>query len=180
MARDRGFEIVKRLVGTKIALPELQTKYAAGYDLAASEDFTLPSIWRRNFLKVLWHLRHKETVSDPLMQAADKELKPYLVPTGVKAYMRYNEVLMLVNRSSGPLKRRLILPNGIGVIDADYYSNDSNDGEIFVQLVNYGLRDVHIKKGDRIAQGIFVNYLTVDNEATPDNERDGGFGSSGQ
>ncbi|HAT55483.1 MAG TPA: dUTP diphosphatase [Lactobacillus sp.] len=179
MARNRGFEVVKRLAESPVALPKRQTKYAAGYDLAASEDFTLPSIWRRNFLKVLWHLRHKENVTDELMLAADKELKPYLVPTGVKAYMRYNEVLMLVNRSSGPLKRRLILPNGVGVIDADYYSNDSNDGEIFVQLVNYGLRDVKIKKGDRIGQGIFVNYLTVDDEDEPEHDRDGGFGSSG-
>lgn len=114
------------------------------------------------------------------LDRADKSLKPYLVPTGIKAYMQPDEVLILVNRSSGPLKRRLILPNGVGIIDADYYDNPANEGEIFVQLVNYGLRDYHIKKGERIAQGIFVPYLVADQEEVPQAKRSGGFGSTKQ
>jgi len=76
------------------------------------------------------------------------------------------------------LKHQLVLPNGVGVIDADYYNNEKNEGEIFVQLLNFGLRDVVIKKGQRIAQGIFMPYLRVDDEQAPQQERIGGFGSS--
>ena len=109
---------------------------------------------------------------------ANSALKPVLVPTGIKAYMPKNEFLMLVNRSSGPLKRRLILPNGVGVVDADYYNNESNEGELFFQLINYGVKDVVIKKGERIGQGIFMPFLTADDEEQPQSDRVGGFGST--
>ena len=109
-----------------------------------------------------------------------KCLKPFLVPTGIKAYMKDDEFLMLANRSSSPLKRSLILPNGVGIIDADYYNNPNNEGEIFVQLVNFGLKDQLIKKGDRIGQGIFLPYLVADNDEGGKETRTGGFGSSGK
>lgn len=92
--------------------------------------------------------------------------------------MNDGEYLLLANRSSNPLKRNLILPNGIGVIDADYYNNPKNEGAIFVQLINMGIRDVHIKKGERIAQGIFTPYLTVTDETNVTTTRSGGFGST--
>lgn len=174
----RGFKVVTRREGQGITLPARQTQQAAGYDFAAAEDFTLPSIWRRPFLKVLWALRHQQAVTPAEQAEADAVLKPYLVPTGIKAYMQADEVLMLVNRSSGPLKRRLVLPNGVGIIDADYYDNPNNEGEIFVQLINYGLFDYHIKKGERVAQGIFLPYLMADQELAPQKSRQGGFGST--
>jgi dUTP pyrophosphatase len=177
----RGFQIVSAYQAKGVTLPKRQTKQAAGYDFAAATDFTLPSIWKGNFIKALWKLRRlkaKHHLTEQDFAQIDKTLKPSLVPTGVKAYMQPDEVLILVNRSSGPLKRRLILPNGIGIIDADYYDNPTNEGEIFVQLINYGLFDYHIKKGERIAQGIFVPYLTADQEETPQAERSGGFGST--
>ncbi|GEK29262.1 dUTP diphosphatase [Furfurilactobacillus siliginis] len=179
MTKLRGFEVVKRFADTDLPLPKRQTQQAAGYDLAASEDFIVPSIWHHHFLSALHSLFSDQTLDEKLHTAADKALKPVLVPTGIKAYMQPNEVLLLVNRSSGPLKRRLVLPNGIGVIDADYYGNEGNDGELFVQLINYGLRPLTIKKGDRIAQAMFVPYLTADNETAPTAKRNGGFGSSG-
>ncbi len=92
--------------------------------------------------------------------------------------MQPDEFLLLANRSSGPFKRRLILPNGIGIVDADYYDNDSNEGEIFFQLINYGLRDYNIKKGERIGQGNFMPYLLADGEKQPTAKRTGGFGST--
>ncbi|WP_251547549.1 dCTP deaminase/dUTPase family protein [Limosilactobacillus caecicola] len=174
----RGFKIVSAKAHDGLQLPQRQTKQAAGYDFAASEDFVLPSIWKGNFLKTLWKLHHQDTLTADDITQGDASLKPYLVPTGIKAYMQPDEVLMLFNRSSGPLKRRLILPNGVGIIDADYYDNPANEGEIFVQLINYGLTDYHIKKGERIAQGIFVPYLTADDEQTPQADRAGGFGST--
>ena len=174
----RGFKIVSKKANDGLSLPKRQTAKAAGYDFAASEDFTLPSIWKGNFLKALWALFKQKNVSDEDFQSADACLKPYLVPTGVKAYMQDNEFLLLANRSSGPLKRRLILPNGIGIVDADYYDNDSNEGEIFFQLINFGLRDYHIKKGERIGQGIFMPFLLADGETAPHAQRTGGFGST--
>lgn len=174
----RGFEIVSTKKNKGLHLPQRQTTQAAGYDFAAAEDFTLPSIWKGNFLRVLWKLHHQQEVTATDLTDADACLKPYLVPTGIKAYMQPSEFLLLANRSSGPLKRRLILPNGIGIVDADYYNNDGNEGEIFFQMINYGLRDYHIKKGERIGQGIFMSYLTADGEEAPHKQRTGGFGST--
>ena len=68
----------------------------------------------------------------------------------------------------------------MGIIDADYVDNDKNEGEIFIQMTNWGLRDVHIKKGERIGQGIFMPFLVTDNDKLQEKkERTGGFGSSG-
>ncbi|MCD5257982.1 dUTP diphosphatase [Pediococcus pentosaceus] len=175
---SRGFEIISKYQNQGLHLPQRQTKAAAGYDFEAAEDFVLPSIWKLNFVKVLWALRHQENVTDEVLDAARAELKPYLVPTGIKAYMEDDEYLMLANRSSNPLKRSLILPNGVGIVDADYYNNESNEGAIFLQLVNYGITDVKIKKGERIGQGIFMKYLVADNETTSEQKRTGGFGST--
>lgn len=176
----RGFEIVSSYASEGLHLPYRTTKRAAGYDFESAVDFKVPSIWKRDFLKVLWAIRHQENVDDATLQKAHQILKPFLIPTGIKAYMGDDEVLILANRSSNPLKRSLVIPNGIGVIDADYYNNDSNEGEIFMQVLNFGLTDVRIAKGDRIGQGIFMHYLTADNEQKPQQKRQGGFGSSGK
>ena len=108
-----------------------------------------------------------------------KELKSTLVPTGVKSYMGDDEFLQIANRSSNPLKNFLVLTNGVGIIDSDYYNNPENEGHIMIQLLNFGLTDKHIKKGDRIAQGIFLPFLKADNDSA-ETERTGGFGSSGK
>lgn len=108
---------------------------------------------------------------------AKKTFKPVLVPTGVKAYMGEEEVLILANRSSNPLKQNLILSNGIGVIDADYYGNEDNDGHIMGQFINFGAKTVWIKKGDRIFQGMFQPFLLADNDVAG-GKRVGGHGST--
>ncbi|MCD2255417.1 dUTP diphosphatase [Agrilactobacillus fermenti] len=179
--KTRGFEIVTKYQDQALHLPVRQTRNAAGYDFEAAADFDLPSIWQLNFIKILHLLRHQtEQPTVEQVETAQQVLKPFLIPTGIKAYMQPDEVLILVNRSSGPLKRRLILPNGLGVIDADYYNNPDNEGEIFVQLINYGVKTVHIKKGDRLAQGIFIPYLKSDQDQNDGAQRTGGFGSSGK
>lgn len=174
----RGFEIVSSKQNEGLNAPKRQTKQAAGYDFECAEDFTLPSIWKFNFVKIIKGLLHHEELSDEDYLDADKVLKPFLVPTGIKAYMGKNEFLMLANRSSNPLKRRLVLPNGVGIVDADYYNNEGNEGEIFFQLLNFGVKDVVIKKGERIGQGIFMPYLLADEEDQPMSDRKGGFGST--
>lgn len=106
-----------------------------------------------------------------------KALKPTLVPTGVKANMGDDEALMLYNRSSNPLKNFLLLGNGVGVIDKDYFENKDNDGHIMFQFVNFGLFPVTIKKGTRIGQGVFQPFLKTDDDIAG-GERTGGHGST--
>ena len=106
-----------------------------------------------------------------------KGTKPTLIPTGIKAYMLEDEKLDLYNRSSGPIKNKLVMTNGVGLIDSDYYENESNDGEIFFQFINYGKADLLIKKGDRIGQGVFTKFLKVDGD-NASGERKGGHGST--
>ncbi|CAJ2235644.1 MULTISPECIES: dUTP diphosphatase [Companilactobacillus] len=179
MTKKRGFEIVKKYEGKGINLPVRQTKNAAGYDIESAEDFVVPSIWKFGFFNVLKFILNKGKMDNDKLAEVQKSIKPVLVPTGVKAYMQEDEVLILANRSSNPLKRGLAIPNGIGVIDADYYNNESNEGELFVQLINFFPIDYKVKKGERLAQGIFINYLTTDEDEGGLKKRNGGFGSSG-
>ena len=95
--------------------------------------------------------------------------------TDVKAYMNDDEGLILNIRSS--MGGQFMLANTQGWIDADYYSNESNDGNIGIFLKNISDKPILITRGDRIAQGMFINYLVADNGNT-DNERVGGWGST--
>lgn len=97
--------------------------------------------------------------------------------TDVKSYMGENEVLLLDVRSS--MSGKFMLANTIGVIDADYYSNDGNDGNIGIFLKNISDETLIVNEGDRVAQGMFFTYLVADNGNT-DDVRTGGFGSSGK
>ena len=151
MDRKRGFEIAKGFENAGINLPVRSTKNSAGYDIEAAEDVTIPAF--------------------KLGQ------KPVLVKTGLKAYMQYDEVLILANRSSNPGKKGLILANSIGVVDSDYYGNPDNDGHIMFAFFNFKDEDIEIKKGERIGQGMFQKYLVTDNDIAG-GERTGGFGST--
>ena len=112
---------------------------------------------------------------------ADITIYPHcieLVPTGIKAQFESDEVLQLYNRSSNPIKRGLMLANGVGIVDSDYYGNPNNDGEIMFAFYNFLDLTVQIKKGEKIGQGVFMKYLIIDDDVT-DGERTGGFGSTG-
>lgn len=98
--------------------------------------------------------------------------------TNVKAYMQDSEVLMMYVRSSIGIKRGLVLANGTGIIDKDYYSNEDNDGNIGICLFNTSDKPVIIEVGERIAQGVFLPFLEADNGNT-EKERQGGIGSTG-
>lgn len=101
----------------------------------------------------------------------------HLFWTDVKAYMRMGEVLKVYVRSSIGIKKNLRLKNGTGIIDSDYYSNPSNDGNIAIPLHNFGEVPVTIEAGERIAQGIFELYLEADGDQTVAT-RSGGIGST--
>ena len=100
-----------------------------------------------------------------------------LIFTDVKAKFNENEVLMLFVRSSMG-KHPVVLSNGTGIIDADYYYGDS-DGNIGFRLLNLGNKPYVIKMGDRIGQGVLLPYLTFENGNT-DKKRIDGFGSTGK
>lgn len=101
------------------------------------------------------------------------------VVTGIKAYMEKDEVLLLYVRSSVGIKHGIGLANGTGVIDSDYCDNPDNEGNIIIALRNYSDVGYHFPAGSKIAQGVFVKYLTVDEDATTA-ERVGGIGSTGK
>ena len=84
---------------------------------------------------------------------------------------------MLVNRSSNPKKKNLVIPNSMGIIDADYYGNPDNDGEMMFTFYNLGTEPITIEKGYALGQGIFQKYYTTDNDAAV-GKRTGGFGST--
>ncbi len=98
--------------------------------------------------------------------------------TGLKVCMNSDEVFYLYIRSSLGYKYNVTMANSVGVIDADYYNNEDNEGHFKVKLINHGDKDFEVKVNDRIAQGVFMKYLTVDEEEKIDNKRKGGIGST--
>lgn len=100
-----------------------------------------------------------------------------LIPTGVKAQLADNQVLELSIRSSVPMNNYIMLGNGIGIIDADYYNNPDNEGHIFFQVINLSPYNIKIKKGDIIGQGKISTYDIVEDD-NAGGERVGGFGST--
>lgn len=83
---------------------------------------------------------------------------------------------MLAIRSSTPKKKSLMLANGVGIIDSDYYNNPDNEGHIMFQVYNFSDEPVVIYKDDKIGQGIFMPYLTTGDVVKT--QREGGFGST--
>lgn len=144
----RGFELVSKYKDDVELLPKRETAFSAGYDLKAAEMVTI----------------------------LPGEIK--LVPTGVKAYMQPGEVLNLYDRSSNPKKMGLVLANSVGIIDRDYYNNPNNEGLMYAQFINISKSPVTVNKYDRIIQGVFTPFLTIDNDNAT-GERKGGFGSTG-
>lgn len=128
-------------------IPKRATMYSAGYDFSAYEDVVI------------------------------NENEIVLVKTGIKAFMEEDEVLKIYPRSSLPIKKGLTLANNVGIIDSDYYNNTNNEGHIMIMLRNFTSKPVQILKGERIAQGIFLKYLTTYNDEV-NSQRDGGFGST--
>ncbi|MBP2650273.1 MAG: deoxyUTP pyrophosphatase [Firmicutes bacterium] len=149
--RTRGFEVVAAYQDKGIEIPERKTVYSAGYDIMAAED----------------------TVIEPGVVS--------LVATGLKAFMPHDEYLGIHIRSGLSIKNALSLINSEGIIDADYYNNPGNEGHIMIAFFNHGANKVIVKKGDRIAQGIFTKYFITDGDDSKKNSnRSGGMGSTGK
>lgn len=113
----------------------------------------------------------------------DIEIKPgektAIIPFNVKCALPENKYLQLVIRSSLSMKYGVTLL-GSGVIDADYFGNPENDGNIGACFVNLSKQKYVIKKGERCMQGIILDYYTTDDDKPVSLFRNGGFGSTGK
>jgi dUTP pyrophosphatase len=139
-----------RRLDPSVPLPQYQTPGAAGFDLAASEDTTIA----------------------PGAIA--------LVPTGLVIAVPDGHFLAIFARSSTPLRRGLMVANGVGVIDSDYCGERD---EIKVQVINMTSAPVTVAKGDRIAQGLFIPVSRAEWREEDGPLRDGsrgGFGATGR
>lgn len=145
----RAFEIISSYLEAGVELPKRKTSNSAGYDIASAEAISL------------------------------SPGGVTLVPTGLKARMPSNEYLGIHIRSGLSIRKKLGLINGQGIIDSDYYNNHDNEGHIMVAIFNYNDYPVFIEKGERIAQGIFYEYLKADHDEPDSIVRSGGFGSTG-
>ena len=174
------FEKVSKYADVDIAMPVRKTAESAGYDMVAAEDYIIPSFAQMcKEATNLWPVADDEFVTMEMMSDFTKQtgFKPTLVSTGMKCKLDPGTWLQLSVRSSSPLKYWLMMGNGIGVIDADYYNNPDNEGEIFFQIYNLSPFNIQIKKGEAIGQAIILPYgVTADDAAG--GERTGGFGST--
>ena len=109
------------------------------------------------------------------IEETDQFVKYY---TGIAVQIPAGYFGMLVPRSS-VVNTGLLMGNSVGIIDSDYVDNPGNEGEIGFALYNNSDKEVCFRHGERIMQGVFVKYQTVDNDETTD-ERKGGTGSSGK
>ena len=101
-----------------------------------------------------------------------------LVPTGLVIEVPRGHVLAIVARSSTPLKRGLVVANGVGLVDPDYAGPTD---EVRIQVLNVTTAPVEIRRGDRLAQGLVLPAPQVqwdEVDALRDTAR-GGFGSTG-
>ena len=174
------FEKVSRFANIDIPLPIRKTANSAGYDFVVAEDIVIPS-YPSEILNALapQHISDAIFTIDEMAQLTkSKGAKPSLVSTGMKCALDPDTYLELSVRSSSPLKYWLILANSVGIIDADYYNNPDNEGEIFFQIINLSPYPIKLKKGDAIGQGIIKHYLTTEDDAAI-GSRLGGFGSTG-
>ena len=174
------FEKVSKYADADIAIPVRKTEFSAGYDLVAAEDYIIPSLWIMCAeASEAWPVPVDEYLTLEQMANFTKQtgFKPTLVSTGMKCKLDPDTWLQLSVRSSSPLKYWLMMGNGIGVIDADYYNNPDNEGEIFFQIYNLSPFNIQIKKGEAIGQGIILPYSVTEDDIVS-GKRTGGFGST--
>jgi dUTP pyrophosphatase len=139
-----------RRLDAAVPLPAYQTPGAAGFDLAASADVLI----------------------------APGSIA--LVPTGLVIEVPAGHFLGIFARSSTPLKKGLMVANGVGVIDQDYCGPAD---EVKIQVLNFTAAPVQVTRGDRIAQGLFIPVVRGDWQETHGDLREGsrgGFGATGR
>ena len=175
------FEKVTKYKDVEFDMPVRKTKHSAGYDMVIAEDVILePYDSQINKLFPLFKPVPSLMTLDELAGVSKTTKgRPTLVSTGVKCKLDPGTYLELSVRSSTPLKYWIVMANGVGIIDADYYNNPDNEGEIFFQLINLSPVRIELKRGDIIGQGIIHSYGVTEDDAVF-TERTGGFGSTSE
>jgi len=138
-----------RRLDSAVPLPAYHTPGAAGFDLAASADVLIAP----------------GTIA--------------LVPTGLVIEVPAGHFLGIFARSSTPLKKGLMVANGVGVIDQDYCGPAD---EVKIQVLNFTAAPVQVSRGDRIAQGLLIPVAQATWQEVDDDLRHGsrgGFGATG-
>lgn len=157
--KQRGFEVISKEQFNKIftglgvdykdiKIPKRSTARSAGYDMFIPFDITLAPNQERT------------------------------IPTGIKSYMLDDEVLLALPRSGHGFKYYIRLANTQGVIDADFYNNIENEGNIGIKIRNEGDKTFTLNKGDAFCQVIFQKYLLADGDSFTGSVREGGIGST--
>jgi dUTP pyrophosphatase len=131
-----------------VPLPRYESDGAAAFDLAAAADMIIDAG------------------------------KVALIPTGLVIEVPAGMFLGIFARSSTPLKRGLMVANGVGIVDQDYCGPHD---EVKIAVLNFTTEAVRVAAGDRIAQGMLLPVTRVvweETQALRDESR-GGFGSTG-
>ncbi len=176
------FEVVNKYINedgsTAINLPVRATAHSAGYDFEVAQDIIIPSMKgiMKEFKKYTAEMI-PYPYADVKALAKITGFKPTLIPTGIKCQLDEGKYLEISVRSSTPLNSWIILANGVGIIDGDYYNNPDNEGEIFFQVINLSPVDIVLNAGDKIGQGIIKSYDKVEGDNVTA-ERTGGLGST--
>lgn len=129
----RGFEEVRKEFKKHkeaVKLPTSRGNYSVGYDFYSPERIVIPPFGKSG-----------------------------VISTDVKAYMQYDEMLLLHVPNSISIERGLTLANSIGIIDSGFFENSDNDGNICFMLQNNTDKTQVVEKGERVIQGIFMQYL---------------------
>lgn len=136
-------------IDSNLPIPKYQTQGSVAFDLYARKTITV------------------------------KPFTPIIIPANIVVEVPDGYFLMLASRSSTPIKKHLMISNGIGVIDQDYHGDED---EIGVQVLNFSKEEVIIEKGERIAQALLVKIAKVsefDEVVSIKKNSRGGFGSTG-
>jgi dUTP pyrophosphatase len=138
-----------RRLDPNVPIPEYQTAGAAGFDLAASTAVDVPA----------------------------GEIA--LVPTGLVIEVPTGHFLGIFARSSTPLKRGLMVANGVGIVDSDYCGPTD---EIKVAVLNFTATAVKVSAGDRLAQGLLLPAPRIEWDEVTELAATsrGGFGGTGR
>jgi len=139
-------QVAIKRIDTDLALPTYATAGSVGFDLLCREE----------------------------TEIAPRTVE--LIPGNVIVHIPAGYMLLLTLRSSTPLRKGLLIPNGVGIIDQDYCGEGD---ELRVQVFNFREEAVTVKRGERIAR-YFIPVMRVSwDEVDEMGQGRGGFGSTG-
>lgn len=161
MTTEKNYEEIK--------LPVRGTKKSAGYDFICPFDsislepgttYLIPTGIKASLDKICPYIDNSDQSN------TDKEIK----------FLDINAYIALYPRSSLGMKYGFTLLNTTGIIDADYYNNESNEGHIMVAFKVS--KTLELKKGDKFCQGIITPFYVMEDDNVIETLRTGGMGST--